>query len=60
METIDGLVSYIRSIADEKFIRVLYFMEVSNILTYMMKKEGPTNKDAKDDPNNAVISGVQS
>ncbi|MBR3512548.1 MAG: AAA family ATPase [Clostridia bacterium] len=45
METIDGLVSYIRSIADEKFIRVLYFMEVSDILTYVMKKEGPPNSD---------------
>ena len=49
MENIDNLVSYIKSNVDDKFLKIIDFMERANILTYSMKtekyKEGDKEKE---------------
>ena len=49
MENIDELVSYIKANTDEKFLKIVDFMERANLLTYSMKtervKEGDVEKE---------------
>ena len=55
MENIDNLVSYIKSNVDDKFLKIIDFMERANILTYSMKNEKYKDGDKeKERPTNII------
>ena len=55
MENIDSLVSYIKSNVDDKFLRIIDFMERANLLSYSMKMEKYKDGDKeKERPTNII------
>ena len=55
MENIDNFVSYIRSNVDDKFLKIIDFMERANLLEYSMKMEKYKDGDKeKERPSNII------